>query len=171
MLRKTKTVSKLKNTQLEKNSFRKTRSQSLFQQQVPEIKNIDLKNDPVPDENCNKIDNVEKIDAIETPKMVKRDETERMKRLTFTDVNVFYFERTPGHTSIPRDGFNTIGMEMRHSHQEKLKFNLQKVIFDLRNKIIEVIVKDKTFLSKFTKIDTLNAYIFRIFKIHVHSRL
>jgi len=45
------------------------------------------------------------------------------------DVNVFYFERTPGHTSIPRDGFNTIGMEMRHSHQEKLKFNLQKDIF------------------------------------------
>lgn len=46
----------------------------------------------------------------------------------FTDVDVFYFDRTPGHSSIPRDGFNTIGMDMRHCHHENLRFNLAKDI-------------------------------------------
>jgi len=55
----------------------------------------------------------------ETPKTVSKNHQERLKRLTFSDVSVFYFNRTMGHCSIPRDGGNTIGMDMKHHHLEK----------------------------------------------------
>lgn len=47
-----------------------------------------------------------------------------MKRLTFSDVDFFYFNRTVGYSSVPKDGFNTIGMDMTHSHHQNLRFNL-----------------------------------------------
>ena len=47
-----------------------------------------------------------------------------MKRLTFSDVDFFYFNRTVGYSSVPKEGFNTIGMDMTHSHHQNLRFNL-----------------------------------------------
>jgi len=54
-----------------------------------------------------------------TPKSLSTVYKDRMKKLAFSDVSIFYFDRTQGYCSIPRDGGNTIGMDMRHSHQEK----------------------------------------------------
>ena len=150
-LSKSKTVSKLKNTQNSSvkipNTFRKTRSQSLMHKTlvpafVPDIK--------IDEKTVKTEENVIEPKVCETPKTDKQvgdietngvlncgnkndlfcfvqESSERQKRLLFTDVNVYYFDRTPGHCSVPRDGFNTIGMEMRHSHHEHLRFNLAKV--------------------------------------------
>ena len=60
-----------------------------------------------------------------------------MKRLTFSDVDFFYFNRTAGHSSVPRDGFNTIGMDMTHSHHHNIKFNLAQDPF-VRKKLFHV---------------------------------
>jgi len=54
-----------------------------------------------------------------TPKTVSKAHKERLKKLAFSDVSVFFFNRTQGYCSVPRDGGNTIGMDMKHSHQEK----------------------------------------------------
>ena len=151
-LSKSKTVSKLKNTQQNSsvtipNTFRKTRSQSLMPKTlvpafVPDIE-IDEKtvkteenvNEP---KVCETPKNDKQVGDIDTNRVLNcgnknnllffvQESSERQKRLLFTDVNVYYFDRTPGHCSVPRDGFNTIGMEMRHSHHEHLRFNLAKV--------------------------------------------
>jgi len=42
-------------------------------------------------------------------------------RIGFSDVNVFYFPRTQGHVSVPREGGSTIGMADKHIHCETLK--------------------------------------------------
>lgn len=42
-------------------------------------------------------------------------------RIGFSDVNVFYFPRTQGHVSVPREGGSTIGMGHQHVHYETLK--------------------------------------------------
>ena len=152
-LSKSKTVSKLKNTQNSSvtipNTFRKTRSQSLMHKTLIPAFVPDIEIDEKTEENVNTF-NEPKVLASETPKTDKQvgvietnqalnccnktnllfyvqESSERQKRLLFTDVNVYYFDRTPGHCSVPRDGFNTIGMEMRHSHHEHLRFNLAKV--------------------------------------------
>ena len=57
--------------------------------------------------------------------------------MTFSDVDFFYFNRTAGHSSVPRDGFNTIGMDMTHSHHHNIKFNLAQEPF-VRKKLFHV---------------------------------
>jgi len=42
-------------------------------------------------------------------------------RIGFSDVNVFYFPRTQGHVSVPREGGSTIGMGHQHVHCETRK--------------------------------------------------
>ena len=44
-----------------------------------------------------------------TPQNANNVNSEKHKRLIFTDVNVFYFNRTSGVSSIPRDGLNSLG--------------------------------------------------------------
>eukprot|EP00092_Neocalanus_flemingeri_P007011 GFUD01007572.1.p1 GENE.GFUD01007572.1~~GFUD01007572.1.p1 ORF type:complete len:625 (+),score=133.90 GFUD01007572.1:154-1875(+) len=48
----------------------------------------------------------------------------RPGKLSFSDVSVFYFNRTQGYGSIPRDGVNTIGMDMKHMNHQKMKLSL-----------------------------------------------
>ena len=57
--------------------------------------------------------------------------------MTFSDVDFFYFNRTAGHSSVPRDGFNTIGMDMTHSYHHNIKFNLPQESF-VRKKLFHV---------------------------------
>lgn len=133
------------NTQQQPVTFRKTRSRSLLNALPEPFQAINIEIDepkPVQDNvkpslppqgNSQPLSN--NLNVLETPKTV--GPTDRGKRLTFTDVDVFYFDRTSGHSSIPRDGFNTIGMGMKHSHHENLRFNLSKDIF-VRRKLFNL---------------------------------
>ena len=135
-LKKSTTSNKLSNIAVPPQSstnFRKTRSRSLLNPVVPDLRkivDIDINSNPEPDVPHVKKEEVPSTPSIvlETPRATPRD-ADAGRRLTFTDVDVFYFDRTSGHSSIPRDGFNTIGMEMRHSHHENMRFNLAKDIF------------------------------------------
>ena len=133
LLSKSKTVSKLKNTQNASvtipNTFRKTRSQSLMHKTlVPAfVPDIEIDEKPSKTEATVNTCTEPKVVVCETPKTDKQvgdirlnchhktkllhvqESTERQKRLLFTDVNVYYFDRTPGHCAVPKEGFNTIG--------------------------------------------------------------
>ena len=133
LLSKSKTVSKLKNTQNASvtipNTFRKTRSQSLMHKIfVPAfVPDIEIDEKPSKTEAIVNTCTEPKVVVCETPKTDKQvgdirlnchhktkllhvqESTERQKRLLFTDVNVYYFDRTPGHCAVPKEGFNTIG--------------------------------------------------------------
>ena len=46
------------------------------------------------------------------------------KKLSFSNVSVFYFNRTLGQSSVPRDGLHPLGMGMKHVDYEKMKVSL-----------------------------------------------
>ena len=133
LLSKSKTVSKLKNTQNASvtipNTFRKTRSQSLMHKTLVPAFVPDIEIDEKPSNSEATVNTCTEpyVVVCETPKTDKQvgdiglnchyktkllhvqERTERQKRLLFTDVNVYYFDRTPGHCVVPKEGFNTIG--------------------------------------------------------------
>ena len=133
LLSKSKTVSKLKNTQNASvtipNTFRKTRSQSLMHKTLVPAFVPDIEIDEKPSKTEATVNTYAEPQVVvcETPKTDKQvgdirlnchhktkllhvqESTERQKRLLFTDVNVYYFDRTPGHCAVPKEGFNTIG--------------------------------------------------------------
>lgn len=53
-----------------------------------------------------------------SPTPPKLDERVR-SRIAFSDVSVFYFDRTVACCSVPKNGAHTLGMEVRHNHFER----------------------------------------------------
>lgn len=52
--------------------------------------------------------------------LLRRDATKRPKRnITFTDVNVFYFQRMQGFMCVPSQGGCTLGMAATHMHHTR----------------------------------------------------
>jgi len=46
------------------------------------------------------------------------------KKLSFSNVSVFYFNRTLGQSSVPTDGYHPLGMTMKHVDYEKMKVSM-----------------------------------------------
>ena len=93
------------------------------------------------DEERQPMDITRTLDALETEIGEKRREqrfseasaasssSSSGKRLSFSNVSVFYFNRAVGQSSVPRDGQHPLGMGMKHVDYEKVNNFLQIFYF------------------------------------------
>ena len=94
---------------------------------------------PPEDEERQPMDITRTLDALETEIGEKRREqrfseasaasSSSGKRLSFSNVSVFYFNRAVGQSSVPRDGQHPLGMGMKHVDYEKVNNFLQIFYF------------------------------------------
>ena len=89
---------------------------------------------PGEDEERQPMDITRTLDALETEIGEKRREqrfseaslastcSSSGKRLSFSNVSVFYFNRAVGQSSVPRDGQHPLGMGMKHVDYEKVQY-------------------------------------------------
>ena len=96
----------------QENNFQRRRSRrSLVKlKKVPEtVDNVNKENISEVPVKLQDINVTTRKEDFRTPQNANNVNSEKHKRLIFTDVNVFYFNRTSGVSSIPRDGLNSLG--------------------------------------------------------------
>ena len=80
------------------------------------------------------------------------------KKLSFSNVSVFYFNRALGQSSVPRDGFHPLGMTMKHVDYEKMKVSLYNSN-NVNSKTSTRVTRAKTEAEKHVKkpVDTMSS--------------